>query len=250
MFNVSPKASKLLRESLDASQWARSGVGQSKVAILRNSAIIRTAWARLNSRWTRLPRKARWVLKLHGCVLGTAVLATALVSNLVVHQGYELVAFAVPAAEDSPQPWRSEVDAFGNKVANAFGVPASTANEFAGWILEASERQQLEPELLASLVLTESSFRKNVRSAVGAVGPAQIRPEYWSGFCGISDLYDPAENIYCGAQVLSYLVDRCGGEGCALGAYNIGYYSEREQAARRYVAKVDRYRDHLRNFPL
>lgn len=206
-------------------------------------AIIRTAWA-------RLPSKARFVLKLQGCVLGTAILATALVSNLVVHQGYEMVAFAVPAAEHAHQPWRNEVDAFGNKVANAFGVRASTAQEFAGWILEASERQQLEPELLASLVLTESSFRKDVRSAVGAVGPAQIRPEYWSGFCGIADLDDPAENIYCGAQVLSYLVDRCGGEGCALGAYNIGYYSEREQAARRYVAKVDRYRDHLRNFPL
>jgi soluble lytic murein transglycosylase-like protein len=107
---------------------------------------------------------------------------------------------------------------------------------------------------LASLVLTESSFRKNVRSAVGAVGPAQIRPEYWSGFCGIANLHDPAENIYCGAQVLSHLVDRCGDErgdeGCALGAYNIGFYGEREQAARRYVAKVDRYRDHLRNFRL
>ena len=68
----------------------------------------------------------------------------------------------------------------------------------------------LEPELLASLVLTESSFRKDVVSHVGAIGPAQVRPEYWSGFCGSNDLLDPAENIYCGAQVLSHLMDRCG----------------------------------------
>lgn len=205
---------------------------------------------RLISHWTRLPVKARFVLKLHGGVLSAALLATALVANLGVHQGYQRVAFAVPAAAISHKPWRSEVDAFGHKMANAFGVPATTAQEFAGWILEASRRQQLEPELLASLVLTESSFRKDARSAVGAVGPAQVRPEFWSGFCGIADLDDPAENIYCGAQVLSHLVDRCGGEGCGLGAYNIGYHSEREQAARRYVAKVDRYRDHLLNYPL
>lgn len=194
--------------------------------------------------------KARFVLKLHGAVVGAAVLATALVANLGIHQGYQRVAFAVPAADQSHMPWRTEVDAFGHKVAGAFGVPSNTAQEFAGWILEASQRQRLEPELLASLVLTESSFRKHARSSVGAVGPAQVRPEYWGGFCGTANLDDPAENIYCGAQVLSHLVDRCGDEGCALGAYNIGFYSERHQAARRYVAKVDRYRDHLRNFPL
>lgn len=206
--------------------------------------------ARLGCRWRQLPVRARFVLKLHATVVGVAVLASALAANVFVHQGYQTVAFAVPAANETQVAWHAEVDAFGDKVAGAFGVPQTTAQEFAGWILEASQRQQLEPELLASLVLTESSFRKNVRSHVGAIGPAQVRPEYWSRFCGIADLDDPAENIYCGAQVLSHLVERCGDEGCALGAYNIGIHGEREQAARRYVAKVDRYRDHLRNFPL
>ncbi len=212
-------------------------------------AKIRARLTELVGRWRRLPVKVRFVLSLHAGTVGVAALTAALVANLGVHQGYQHFAFAVPAAE--PQiPWRTEVDAFGHKVARAFGVPSSTAREFSGWILEASQRQQLEPELLASLVLTESSFRKHVRSHVGAVGPAQIRPEYWRGFCGTHDLRDPAENIYCGAQVLSHLADRCGGEGCALGAYNIGFHSEREQAARRYVSKVDRYRAQLRNFPL
>lgn len=218
--------------------------------MVRSKTNFRAKLAGVSARWRRLPVKARFVFRLQAALLGTVVTAAALVANLGVHQGYQRVAFAVPAAEQSRVPWRTRVDAFGNKVAGAFGVPETTAQEFAGWILEAAQRQELEPELLASLVLTESSFRKDARSSVGAVGPAQIRPEYWGEFCGTANLHDPAENIYCGAQVLSHLADRCGGEGCALGAYNIGFHSERRQAALRYVNKVDRYRDHLRNFPL
>ena len=137
-------------------------------------------WARL---WGGLP----FLFKLQGVGLIAALLVVAGVANVGVHQGYQRVSFALPAPEQTQMPWNSEVDAFGHKVAQAFGVRRSTATEFAGWILEASERQELEPELLASLVLTESSFRKDVRSHVGAVGPAQVRPEYWSRFCGIAN---------------------------------------------------------------
>ncbi|MCZ6619284.1 MAG: lytic transglycosylase domain-containing protein [Gammaproteobacteria bacterium] len=190
------------------------------------------------------------VFKVQGIALLSALVVALGIANVAVHQGYQVVAFAIPAAEETTVPWDMEVAAFGSKVSQAFGVRRSTATEFAGWILEASERQNLEPELLASLVLTESSFRKTARSSVGAVGPAQVRPDYWSRFCGSSDLLDPAENIYCGAQVLSHLQERCGGVSCALEAYNVGIHSSRDKAARRYVAKVDRHRDQLRNFPL
>ena len=122
--------------------------------------------------------------------------------------------------------------------------------EFSPWILEAAKRQQLEPELLAGLVITESSFRKNVTSSVGAIGPAQVRPELWSQFCGTGELSDPAENIYCGAQILAYYKDRCGAEDCALQAYNIGPYSRKVKAGQRYVTKVGRWRDALVNIRL
>ena len=92
---------------------------------------------------------------------------------------------------------------------------------------------------------TESSFRKNVTSPVGAIGPAQVRPDYWSQFCGTADLRDPEENIYCGAQILAHYVERCGDEACALSAYNIGPYGAKQQAAQRYVAKVAQWRDAL-----
>jgi hypothetical protein len=192
--------------------------------------------------WKQLP----FLFKLQGLLLAMAVFATVVVVNLFAHQGYERVAFAIPAAEHRTVPWQSEVDAFGAKVSQAFGVRRSTANEFASWILEASRRHQIEPDLLASLVHTESTFRKEALSPVGAIGPAQVRPNYWSGFCGSSNLHDPAENIYCGAQVLSHLRDRCGDDRCALQAYNIGMYSDEFQAAARYVAKIDWARNRLR----
>lgn len=199
----------------------------------------------------QVPEVFKLIFKAHLVLVGALLVISSIVSFRGTNPGFERLAFAVPAVEQTTVPWQSEVDAFGHKVSQAFGVRKNTATEFAGWILEASERQNLEPELLASLVLTESSFRKNVRSHVGAIGPAQVRPEFWSAFCGSSDLHDPAENIYCGAQVLSHLLDRCGDDtNCALQAYNVGIHSNQEQAGRRYVSKIDRYRDHLRKFPL
>ena len=207
--------------------------------------------AYLRAGWQCLPGVFRAMVGIHVLLLAVLVAVSSVVAFNGSPQGFQRIAFALPAVEHTNIPWQAEVNAFGHKVSQAFGVRRNTATEFAGWILEASERQGIEPELLASLVITESSFRKDVRSHAGAIGPAQVRPEYWSGFCGNSDLFDPAENIYCGAQVLSHLLDRCDDDtGCALTAYNIGPYSKEKQAGRRYVSKIDRYRDSLRKVPL
>ncbi len=193
--------------------------------------------------WGALPLQARRLIKIQGALVVSALVVAVAIANVVVHQGFETVAFAKPSLPSDR--WDSQVQVFGNKVSRAFGVRANTANEFADWILEASVRQRLDPALIASLVLTESSFRKNVRSHVGAIGPAQVRPEYWGRFCGANDLTDPEQNIYCGAQVLAHLKEVCGGDTCALAAYNIGINGRREQAARRYVSKIDFHRSKL-----
>lgn len=162
------------------------------------------------------------------------------VAKVVVHQGYQTLALATPATTGRLIR-QNEVNHFGNRVSSAFGIKGSVATEFADWILEASERQQISPELLASLVVTESSFRKTARSSVGAVGPTQVRPDYWGKFCG-DELHDPEQNVYCGAQVLSHLMERCHGDTtCALAAYNVGPYASRASAAQRYVQKIDGY---------
>ena len=186
-----------------------------------------------------LPFSVRTMLKLHSGVV-------LLLAGVALYVGTMFPALPTTLVEPltlKPQqitdPWVQETRAFAGRLHRGFGIRRDTALEFSEWILEASERQGFRPELIASLVLTESSFRKGVRSHVGAIGPAQVRPQFWRRFCGSADLSDPAENIYCGAQVLALYRDRCGDTVCALRAYNVGPKSRRAGAAARYVAKID-----------
>ena len=154
-----------------------------------------------------------------------------------------LVTFPVAKPFHASPTWEQRKAWFGERIHKALGTPLDRAVEFAGWILEASDRQKLAPELIASLVFTESSFRKRVRSPSGAIGPAQIKPWYWADFCGGRDLRDPEQNIYCGAQVLIYLEERCGGLECALASYSVGLGAwQRRQAGLRYVSRIERHR--------
>ena len=141
---------------------------------------------------------------------------------------------------------------FSERLVKGFGVKPEVASEFSGWILEASERQKIHPDILASLLITESSFRKHVVSHVGAVGPAQVRPEYWAKYCGVSEalLSDPEANVHCGAMVLAYFKDRClGSLLCALKAYNVGLYNQHLKAAHRYITKIKKYLASLLCYP-
>lgn len=168
----------------------------------------------------------------------------------------DVVNLAVPARPAEPG-WDAERRAFAARLQKGYGIDHDAAVEFAGWILEASVRQDLEPELLASVVMVESSFRKNVRSITGAVGPAQVRPDLWRHFCG-GDLHDPEQNLYCGALILRHYRDVCAdttansltlAEECALRAYNVGLGNRNNvyflAAATRYLDKIDRYREPL-----
>ena len=194
-----------------------------------------TTVAGVAGRWRRFdPRLHSRALRSAGA--GLVVGLGLLFANALSQQEHRTVAFAKPAL--SSIPWDDRVAAFGDRLGQAFGLERGRATEFAGWILEAADRQRLEPELIASLVQVESGFRKHARSHLGAIGPAQVKPRYWTEFCGGDDLTDPALNIHCGAQVLAYLKELCGGGECALIAYNVGRNSSRKQAGRRFVSKV------------
>ncbi|MDP6471111.1 MAG: lytic transglycosylase domain-containing protein [Pseudomonadales bacterium] len=199
--------------------------------------------------WRRIPAVVRRLMAVQlGALLAFAFVGVSMGPELT-GKGLQNISFAKPALASGPR-WEERVADFGNRMTRAWGVRPETAHEFSAWILEASTRQKLEPELIASLILTESHFRKNVRSYYGAVGPAQVRPEYWSDFCGVADLTDPEQNVYCGAQILAYYRERCGAERCALSAYNTGLKGMRgvhRQAGLRYVSKVG---DQLAKFAL
>jgi soluble lytic murein transglycosylase-like protein len=200
-----------------------------------------TRYALIRRLWARVPVRARSLAVAQGAAL--ALFTSVAVSVGSMETGYQRVEFAKPALVVRTS-WDQEVDHFAARLVQALDVRPETAIEFAAWILEASARHKVEPELIASLIVTESHFRTDVQSHVGAVGPAQVRPEYWAKFCG-TDLHDPEQNVYCGAQVYAYYKDRCGTDRCALAAYNTGLNSTQESAGRRYVAKVG---DHLARF--
>jgi len=166
------------------------------------------------------------------------------------------IPLSIPVASAERPTWDQQSQSFSDRLVRGYDLPRPVADEFAEWILEASVRQQLEPELIASLVMAESSFRKHARSSVGAVGPAQVQPDLWRDFCG-TDVLDPEENVYCGAQILAHYRDACGrdlevleeAEACALRSYNAGFENRDnryfERVHQRYAAKIDRYRDPL-----
>ncbi|MXW50181.1 MAG: lytic transglycosylase domain-containing protein [Gammaproteobacteria bacterium] len=179
------------------------------------------------------------VALLVGCASRVAPLDIVEVDDL---EAGDFETYPVAKPFHASQTWEQRKSVFGWRVHEAFGIPLRRAHEFAGWILEAADRQRLAPELIASLVFTESSFRKQVRSPAGAIGPAQIKPRYWARFCGVRDLRDPEQNIYCGAQVLAHLEERCGGLACALASYNVGFNAWQRQAGLRYVSRIERHR--------
>lgn len=157
---------------------------------------------------------------------------------------------ALPAVE-ARSMWQEEVEAFSLRLEEGFGLDAERADSFAAWILEASARQALSPELIASLIYTESTFRMRVRSWSGAIGPAQVKPRFWTRFCGGVDLADPEQNVYCGAQIIAHYREQCGDVDCAFRLYNVGpsnvrdpYYLERSHL---YLSKIENGRNRLEN---
>lgn len=95
-------------------------------------------------------------------------------------------------------------------------------------IAENGKRYSLSPELLQSVILTESKYNTHAVSSTGAVGVMQLMPdtaEWISGESGLpaNNLRDPAENIPLGAWYLEFLIEKYEGNlVLALAAYNAG----------------------------
>jgi len=212
---------------------------------VQNRVIHNTVGGRLIEGIRQTLNRVPVLLRAQAAMLSIATVACTAVILLDGDRGVVRTPFAIPSAETAQSAWTEEVNRFASRLHKALGIPRTTATEFSGWILEASERQGLSPELLASVVFIESSFRKNVTSDMGAIGPAQVKP-YWSLFCGGANLSDPAENIYCGAQILAHYRDQCGSEQCALSAYNVGPKNQQDDSyyrelGLRYARNIDRH---------
>ncbi|HET9343298.1 MAG TPA: lytic transglycosylase domain-containing protein [Candidatus Eremiobacteraceae bacterium] len=99
---------------------------------------------------------------------------------------------------------------------------AAPPSRFAGIIDASARRNRLDPALLDAVIRQESGFRADVVSGAGAVGLMQLMPGT-ARELGVSDPFDPAQNVEGGAKYLRSLLDRYDGRlDLALAAYNAG----------------------------
>ena len=89
-------------------------------------------------------------------------------------------------------------------------------------IREASEAHGVDAALIRAVMRTESSFDPFVVSAAGAQGLMQLMPTLAEEM-GVTNVFDPRQNIMGGAKYLRQLLDATGGNvPLALASYNAG----------------------------
>lgn len=120
-------------------------------------------------------------------------------------------------------------------------------------IIHVSNRYNVEVELVKAVIHTESYFNHKAQSRAGAQGLMQLMPQT-AAIYGVTDPYDPVQNLDAGVQHLSYLLEKYPDNiSYALAAYNAGeravyFYNgvPPYQETQRYVNKVLHYRDFYR----
>jgi len=121
----------------------------------------------------------------------------------------------------------------------------ANAVPFGDIIHAKAQKYDVDPALVAAVVETESRFRTNARSQVGARGLMQLMPKT-GRWLGARNLYNADQNVDAGAKYLRYLNQRFDGNLTkTIAAYNAGEGNVRRyngvppfRETRSYVKKV------------
>ena len=114
-------------------------------------------------------------------------------------------------------------------------------------IAEHASLHGVRPDLVHAVIQAESAFNPMARSLKGAMGLMQLMPATAVQF-GVTNAYDPVQNIRAGVAYLKRLLDRYShNEELALAAYNAGPGAVEKYGAvppyretRDYVSKIRR----------
>jgi soluble lytic murein transglycosylase-like protein len=112
-------------------------------------------------------------------------------------------------------------------------------------IAEHASMHGVRPDLVHAVIQAESAFNPMARSVKGAMGLMQLMPSTAVEF-GVTNAYDPVQNIRAGVAYLRRLLDRYShNEELALAAYNAGPAAVEKYGAvppyretRDYVSKI------------
>src|SRR4051812_15053506 len=121
----------------------------------------------------------------------------------------------------------------------------ANAVPFGDIIHAKAQKYDVDPALVAAVVETESRFKSNARSQVGARGLMQLMPKT-GRWMGAHNLYNAEQNVDAGAKYLKYLNGRFDGILTkTIAAYNAGEGNVRRyngvppfRETRSYVKKV------------
>ena len=110
---------------------------------------------------------------------------------------------------------------------------------------QASAAYNVPKDLLMAIGFTESTFNPKATSKSGAQGVMQLMPST-SRYLGVSDPYDPYQNIMGGAKLMRELLDEFDGDvTLALASYNAGSNNVKKyggippfEQTQKYVVKV------------
>ncbi len=98
-------------------------------------------------------------------------------------------------------------------------VPPAQIDALVG---ENAQSQDVDPALIKAIIANESGFNANATSNVGAQGLMQLMPGTAAGL-GVTDAYDPAQNVAGGTKYIKGLLQRFNGDvRLAVAAYNAG----------------------------
>jgi len=108
--------------------------------------------------------------------------------------------------------------AAGSTVAKETAAPSVNITEM---VEKAAHDNNVDPLLVHSIIRVESNYNPDAVSPKGAQGLMQLMPPTARGL-GVTDSFDPRQNIEAGVRYLKYLQDMYKDDRLALAAYNAG----------------------------
>jgi soluble lytic murein transglycosylase-like protein len=139
-------------------------------------------------------------------------------------------------------------------VSQTSDAPAPVAPEEIDRLVSAnSATWNVDPALIKAIIANESGFNANATSGAGAQGLMQLMPGTASGL-GVTNSYDPAQNVWGGTRYVRGLLDRFGGNTeLAVAAYNAGPgavekyngvppYAETQNYVQNVLASYEKYK--------